>query len=116
MKRGAFIVRFVVISNSTVIALVVIMLSLFSSQDAWAVRGRPVINSAGTTFVTDQGSLLRGPQITIEKGRLPNRSDLRAIKNYGCNALHCYVECASAELPVGVRASKCWAQGSRSIG
>lgn len=105
MKRGPFRVRFVVAGNSTVAALAVIMLSLFSGQDAWAVRGRPVINSAGTTFVTDRGSLLRGPQITIEKGRLPSRNDLRAIKNYGCNALHCYVECASAGLPVGVRAS-----------
>lgn len=61
-------------------------------SNAEAARGRPVINAAGTTFVADNGNLLRGAIVSTETGVVPSLADVQAIKNYGLNAIHCYAE------------------------
>src|SRR5215210_3289140 len=86
-----------------------LVLSLFSTTDAFADRGRPTA-SAGT-FVTDTGQPLRGPQWSMDynDGALPycfgsacsstpctygaaSCPMIDAIKAKGLNALHIYVE------------------------
>lgn len=57
-----------------------------------AARGRPYVNAANTTFVADNGNLLRGAIISTEIGSLPSINHLQAIKNLGLNAVHCYAE------------------------
>lgn len=57
-----------------------------------AARGRPVINAAGTSFVTDTGTLIRGAIISTETGNVPTLAAVQSIKNYGLNAIHCYAE------------------------
>jgi hypothetical protein len=52
-------------------------------------------------LVADNGSLLRGPFVSTEGGRLPERESLRRIRKYGCNAVHCYAECAASGFPAG---------------
>lgn len=67
-------------------------LGLVATINAEAARGRPVINAAKTTFVSDNGNPLRGAIISTETGAVPSTADLQAIKNYGLNAVHCYAE------------------------
>jgi hypothetical protein len=68
------------------------VLAFAFNPDAEAARGRPVINSAGTTFVADNGSLLRGAIISTETGLVPALSSVQGIKNQGLNTIHCYAE------------------------
>ncbi|WP_238991364.1 RICIN domain-containing protein [Rariglobus hedericola] len=60
--------------------------------NAQAARGRPVINAAKTTFVSDNGNPLRGAIISTETGGFPTTAEFQAIKNYGMNSVHCYAE------------------------
>jgi hypothetical protein len=60
-------------------------------QRVEAARGRPYLNAARTTFVTDTGSLMRGCIV----GSGPTVAQLVAITNYGCNAVHMYAEAPS---------------------
>lgn len=69
------------------------------------MRGRPVLNAGGTTFVADNGNLLRGPQIATSSGTAPSLSSLLAITNYGCNAIHCYAEGANAGYAAGTQSN-----------
>lgn len=58
-----------------------------------ASRGRPSINSARSTFVSDRGTPLRGPRWSVDsKGALPHRSNVTQIKYQGGNVLHVYGE------------------------
>jgi hypothetical protein len=62
-------------------------------------RGRPVINPKGTTFVADNGQLLRGPFASAEWGDPPPLDEIQSIKNLGCNAIHFYGECFDMDYP-----------------
>jgi hypothetical protein len=72
--------------------LTVLALGLVVIGNVQAARGRPVINAAKTTFVSDNGNPLRGAIISTETGAFPSITDLQAIKNYGLNSVHCYAE------------------------
>ncbi|MDF3056381.1 MAG: carbohydrate-binding protein [Rariglobus sp.] len=61
-------------------------------SQAEAARGRPVINATGTTFVADNGNLIRGAIVSTETGIVPSLANVQAIKNHGLNAIHCYAE------------------------
>ncbi|MET0262516.1 MAG: RICIN domain-containing protein [Rariglobus sp.] len=69
---------------------VLVIVSLTSSLHA--ARGRPYINAAKTTFVADNGQLIRGAIISTETGNVPTLAAVQAIKNQGLNAIHCYAE------------------------
>jgi hypothetical protein len=62
-------------------------------QTAEAARGRARQTPARITFVSDTGSLLRGPRFATEFGAVPSVSDLQAIKTHCCSALYLYTEC-----------------------
>jgi hypothetical protein len=55
-------------------------------------RGRPTLNAEGTTFVADNGNLLRGPFASTEWGNPPPLANIQAIKQSGANAIHLYGE------------------------
>lgn len=68
------------------------LLCLFLAVRAEAARGRPYVNAAKTTFVADNGQLLRGAIISTETGSVPSLSSVQGIRNVGLNAIHCYAE------------------------
>lgn len=72
--------------------LTALTLGLVATVNAEAARGRPVLNAAKTTFVSDTGTPLRGAITGTETGTYPTTADLQAIKNYGLNTVHCYAE------------------------
>jgi endoglucanase len=74
-------------------------------SEAEAARGRPVINTAGTTFVADNGNLIRGAIVSTETGVVPSLTDVQAIKNYGLNAIHCYAERSDYGYAAGAKAA-----------
>lgn len=55
-------------------------------------RGRATLNAEGTTFVADNGNLLRGPFASTEWGAPPPLANIQAIKQSGANAIHLYGE------------------------
>jgi hypothetical protein len=55
-------------------------------------RGRPTLNPEGTTFVAENGNLLRGPFASTEWGAPPPLANIQAIKQSGANAIHLYGE------------------------
>jgi len=71
-----------------------------------AARGRPYINTAKTTFVADNGALLRGTQMATDSGGIPNQANIIAIKNYGCNAVHLYAERSDQGYSAGAKAAQ----------
>lgn len=73
-------------------ALLAVLVMLVFTGEAGAARGRPYINAAGTTFVTDSGTLIRGAIISTETGIVPALSAVQGIKTRGLNAIHCYAE------------------------
>lgn len=76
------------------LALLAVASSVFPAENAKAARGRPHINAAKTTFVSDTGTLLRGMICGS------NPSAILQITNYGCNAVHLYAESAGGS-PAG---------------
>jgi endoglucanase len=77
-------------------ALLATVMFLSIPQRVNAARGRPYINFgagtngvSGTTFVADNGNLIRGMICGSDITAMPQ------ITNYGCNALHLYAESAS---------------------
>lgn len=65
---------------------------LCAATRAEAARGRPYVNAAKTTFVADNGNLLRGAIISTETGSSPSVAQLEGMKAVGLNAVHCYAE------------------------
>ncbi|HEX5398490.1 MAG TPA: cellulase family glycosylhydrolase, partial [Verrucomicrobiae bacterium] len=62
-------------------------------------RGRPHLNAAGTTFVADNGQLLRGPFTSTEwTGAVP-ASQIASMKALGFNAVHLYAESFDPNYP-----------------
>lgn len=70
-----------------------------------APRGRPTLNATGTTFVADNGALLRGPFASTEWGAPPPLANIQQIKNYGANAIHLYGEVFDPNYQSGVPGS-----------
>ncbi|MBD5778353.1 family 43 glycosylhydrolase [Pelagicoccus sp. NFK12] len=62
-------------------------------------RGRAVLNQAGTTFVADNGQLIRGPFASTEWGNPPPRENLAQLKELGLNAVHLYGEVFDPDYP-----------------
>ncbi len=83
--------------------LLVLAASVLLASHAEAARGRPYINAAGTTFVADNGNLLRGAIISTETGAVPSTADLQAIKTRGLNTVHCYAERSDYGYSAGAR-------------
>ncbi len=71
---------------------ILFLLTLVFAENVEAARGRPTINAAGATFVTDRGTLIRGAIISTETGSVPPLSAVQSIKTRGLNAIHCYAE------------------------
>lgn len=77
---------------------------------AEADRGRPTvvthpqfIGTTYATFVSDNGSLLRGPRWStdINGCQLPQRSQITSLRGLGFNALHLYAESFNEGYPAG---------------
>jgi len=68
-------------------------------------RGRPRLNFTGSTFVADNGNLLRGPFASTEWGAPPPLSAIQSIKNLGANAIHLYGEVFDPDYVSGVPGS-----------
>ncbi|MDQ8184331.1 family 43 glycosylhydrolase [Pelagicoccus sp. SDUM812002] len=62
-------------------------------------RGWAVLNEEGTTFVADNGQLIRGPFASTEWGEPPPREYLAELKELGLNAVHLYGEVFDPEYP-----------------
>ncbi|MDQ8203518.1 family 43 glycosylhydrolase [Pelagicoccus sp. SDUM812003] len=62
-------------------------------------RGWAVLNEAGTTFVADNGQLIRGPFASTEWGNPPPRENLAKLKELGLNAVHLYGEVFDPDYP-----------------
>jgi hypothetical protein len=75
------------------------------AQTALAARGHPTLNSARTTFVADNGRLLRGAVAGTEYGGHLSMDDLLYFKSKGTNALHLYAENFVSGYAAGTRAS-----------
>jgi endoglucanase len=69
------------------------------SDAATLQRGRPTLNAAGTTFVGDNGQLLRGPFTSSEWGSPAPYDEIADMKNLGFNAVHLYGECFDKNYP-----------------
>lgn len=77
--------------------LIVSALGLAATINAEAARGRPVINAAKTTFVADNGQLLRGAITGTNFSLMPN------IKAVGLNTIHLYAESWGQGYNVGAK-------------
>jgi poly(hydroxyalkanoate) depolymerase family esterase len=62
-------------------------------------RGRPTLNAERTTFVADNGELLRGPYTSSEWGDPAPANQIASMKNLGFNAVHLYGECFDINYP-----------------
>ena len=93
---------------------------LVLSSSAFAVRGRPHIDSSlgYNVLLSDQNSLLRGVSLSWDGGDpygslpkvMPTQAQLNALANeYGLNALHLYLEGDSTgnTSPIGYNAADC---------
>jgi hypothetical protein len=65
-------------------------------------RGWATLNAARTTFIADNGQLLRSPFTSTEGGAATPESNIAAMKNLGFNAIHLYVEGADDNYPIKV--------------
>ena len=83
------------------IILVLFFLSFVSVAAPPVPRGRPRLNASRTTFVAENGNLLRGAVIRHD------RAALEAAKAHGLNAVHDYAEGCDLKYP---------AEGSRAPG
>src|SRR5690606_2023041 len=87
------------------LACFVLLLSLLFAHVAQAARGRPYINASGTTFVADNGNLIRGAPISTETGIVPSLATVLAIKNRGLSAIHCCAERGEYGYAAGAQAA-----------
>ncbi|MCA9241486.1 MAG: cellulase family glycosylhydrolase, partial [Planctomycetales bacterium] len=70
-----------------------------------APRGWATLNAEGSTFVADNGNLLRGPFASTEWGAPPPLAAIQSIKDYGANAIHLYGEVFDPNYVSGVPGS-----------
>lgn len=62
-------------------------------------RGRPQLNAARTTFVADNGRLLRGPYESTEWTTAAPATNVAKMKELGFNAVHLYAEVFDPNYP-----------------
>ncbi len=62
-------------------------------------RGRPKLNAARSTFVADNGQLLRGPYESTEWTTAAPQSEVAKMKDLGFNAVHLYAEVFNPTYP-----------------
>lgn len=62
-------------------------------------RGRPRLNATRTTFVADNGQLLRGPYESTEWTTAAPQSEVGKMKDLGFNAVHLYAEVFDPNYP-----------------
>jgi MYXO-CTERM domain-containing protein len=81
-------------------------ISLVSSSDAFATRGRPKV--ANNTIVTDTGSLIRGARVSLDIwDETPTQADVDTMKNSrGLNAFHIYAEYPGSNKAAGYNVDK----------
>ncbi len=70
-----------------------------TSQVTFGARGRPTLNADHTTFVADNGQLLRGPYTSSEWGDPAPYDEIAKMKDLGFNAVHIYAECFDKNYP-----------------
>ena len=99
------------ISVAVIFAIVGFSISFSDAQPLFSVntdqitetlnmqRGRPMLNAEGTTFVGDNGQLLRGPFGSTEWTSAPSYNDVELIKELGFNSIHLYAECFNLDYP-----------------
>ena len=63
-----------------------------ATQVTFGARGRPTLNSARTSFVADDGQLLRGPATGTEYGGNMSWTNVPYFESRGCNMVHLYAE------------------------
>ncbi|MFP4282952.1 MAG: cellulase family glycosylhydrolase, partial [Opitutales bacterium] len=76
--------------------------SLAPAQDGDGVsipRGWATLNPEGTTFVADNGELIRGPFASTEWSGPPTREAVAAVKTLGSNGIHLYAEVFDPDYP-----------------
>lgn len=84
----------------SIAVMIMSILGLFSNRVyADAQRGRPRLNAARTTFVGDNGQLLRGPYTSTEWTSAAPYDQIKRIKELGFNAVHLYAECFDPKYP-----------------
>jgi endoglucanase len=79
-----------------------ILLGSMAGLDAQTIqnpRGRPTLNAERSTFVGDNGQLLRGPYQSTEWSSAPPYAEVEKIKDLGFNALHLYAEVYNPNYP-----------------
>ncbi|TYQ17018.1 UNVERIFIED_CONTAM: dockerin type I repeat protein [Acetivibrio alkalicellulosi] len=82
------------------IALAICLLGVLPNRvQASAQRGRPYLNAARTTFVGDNGQLLRGPYTSTEWTGAAPYDQIARMKDLGFNAVHLYAECFDPRYP-----------------
>ena len=87
-------------SNGRVLMIAGMVIGLIAiTANADAMRGRPVLNAARTTFVTDDGQLMRGPFTSSEWGNPAPYAQIENMKKLGFNAVHLYGECYDINYP-----------------
>lgn len=91
--------KFKAINFFVTAAIMMCMLGLFTNQAYAAQRKRPQLNDNRTTFVGDNGQLLRGPFTSTEWTSAVPYEQIENIKNLGFNAVHLYAECFDANYP-----------------
>lgn len=62
-------------------------------------RGRATLNATRTTFVADNGQLLRGPYESTEWTTAAPEHEVARIKELGCNTVHLYAESFDPNYP-----------------
>jgi endoglucanase len=70
-----------------------------TSNSVSTQRGRPVLNAAKTTFIGDNGHLLRGPYESTEWTTAAPQSSVALIKDIGFNTVHLYAESFDPDYP-----------------
>jgi len=79
--------------------LTVFVLAQVAEAQITIPRGRPRLNAARTTFVADNGNLLRGPYTSTEWTSAAPSNQIARIKELGFNAVHLYAEVFDPNYP-----------------
>jgi endoglucanase len=83
----------------SVVLAAVLAGNVFSAMGQTIPRGRPQLNAARTTFVADNGQLLRGPYTSTEWTAASPSNQIAKIKELGMNAVHLYAEVFDPNYP-----------------
>ncbi|MCW5555988.1 MAG: hypothetical protein KIS67_28000 [Verrucomicrobiae bacterium] len=84
------------------VAAVLCALEFLPGTACAAQRGRPTLNAARTTFVADNGELLRGAYTSTEWTSAAPATEIANMRNLGFNAPQIVGDQWQVELPVSV--------------